>query len=76
MIWGNAAQTNLQPLKVLVNKAIRIMTFVPFGSIDLSPVYKKLKLLELQKYINWRLENLHTNRKITFYQLGLVIILK
>ena len=49
MIWGNVSQTVIAPLQVLVNKAIRIMTFAPFGSIDLSPVYKQLKLLELPK---------------------------
>ena len=47
IVWGNAAQSSLQPLEILVNKAIRIMAFIPNGNFDLSQVYKDLKLLEL-----------------------------
>ena len=49
LVWGNASQTVLDPLKVLVNKSIRIMAKLPFGNIDLNPVYKELKLLKLHK---------------------------
>ena len=34
LTWGNASQTSLKPLKVLINRAVRIMTFTPFGRID------------------------------------------
>ena len=44
MIWGNATQEVMKLLQVLVNKAIRILTFAPFGNIELSPVYKQLKI--------------------------------
>ena len=49
LIWGNAAPTVLSPLKTLTNRAIRIMTYAPFGNIDLDPVYQQLKLLEFPK---------------------------
>ena len=49
IVWGNAAEIILHPLKVLVNKAIRIMTFAPFGPIDLKPIYKELELLDLDQ---------------------------
>ena len=52
LIWGHAAQTVLSPLKTLTNRAIRIMTYAPFGNIDLDPVYQQLKLLELPKSVN------------------------
>ena len=47
IVWGNAAKATLEPLEILVNKAIRIMAFIPNGNFDLSQVYKDLKLLDL-----------------------------
>ena len=47
--WGNASETTLQPLKVLVNKAVRIITFAPYGPLDLDPIYRELDFLNLQK---------------------------
>ena len=49
LVWGNALQSKLEPLKVLVNKSIRIMAKLPFGSVELNPVFKELKLLKLHK---------------------------
>ena len=49
LVWGKGSQTVLDPLQVVINKAIRIMTFAPFGNIDLNSVYKELKLLKLRK---------------------------
>ena len=49
IVWGNASETTLQPLKVLMNKAIRIMTFAPYGPLDLDPIYRELELLNLQQ---------------------------
>ena len=40
LVWGHAAPSVLKPLEILANKAIRIMTFAPFGAVDLKPVYK------------------------------------
>ena len=34
-VWGNASANILKPLQTIVNKALRIMTFAPFGNIDL-----------------------------------------
>ena len=47
IVWGNAAKTVLKPLETLQNRIIRIMTFAPFGRVDLDPVYRDLKILGL-----------------------------
>ena len=39
----------MQPLKVLLNKAVRIITFAPYGPLDLDPIYRELDFLNLQK---------------------------
>ena len=49
MVWGSASKTVLKPLQTIINKAIRIITFAPFGNLDLNPAYKQLKLLTLEK---------------------------
>ena len=48
LVWGNASETTLEPLKVLVNKAVRIITFAPFGPLDLKPIYRELVFLDLR----------------------------
>ena len=47
IVWGNAAKSVLEPLVTLQNRIIRIMTFAPFGRVDLEPVYRDLKILGL-----------------------------
>ena len=49
LVWGNAPQTTLDPLRVLVNKSVRIIANLPFGSVELDPVFKELKFLKLHK---------------------------
>ena len=49
LIWGNASDTSMQPLKVLMNKVIRIMTFAPYGPLDLKPIYRELEFLNLHQ---------------------------
>ncbi len=49
LVWGNASESNLQPLNVLLNKAIRIMTFAPYGPLDLVPIYRELDFLNLRQ---------------------------
>ena len=49
LTWGNASQTSLKPLKVLINRAVRIMTFTPFGRIDLDPIYSFLMILDVEQ---------------------------
>ncbi len=49
LVWGNASETTLQPLEILVNKAIRIISFAPLGNINLSQIYQDLNLLTLSK---------------------------
>ena len=47
--WGSASANALKPLETLVNKSIRIMSFAPFGNIDLSRIYQDLNLLKLSQ---------------------------
>ena len=49
MVWGTASDVNLYPLKVLVNRAVRIITSAPFGRVDLEPIYSYLRVLDLEK---------------------------
>jgi len=48
-IWGNASKTTLQPLIAMINRAVRIMSFAPFGRIDLSSIYNEFQLLNLDQ---------------------------
>ena len=37
-VWGNASESTLNPLRVLNHRAAHIMTFAPFGRIDMGPL--------------------------------------
>ena len=39
----------MKPLVALQNRVLRIMTFAPFGRIDIDELYLKLRLLSLEK---------------------------
>ena len=49
IVWGNASETTLSPLKAVINRAIRIMTFAPFGPLNLDPLYDQLQILDLNQ---------------------------
>ena len=49
IVWGNCSKLTIQPLQVIQNRIIKIMTFAPFGRIDVDPVYLHLKILDLTK---------------------------
>ena len=51
IVWGNASDSALQPLKVLLNKVIRIMTFAPYGPLDLKLLYRELESLSLDQTV-------------------------
>ena len=42
--WGCASATTLQPLISLVNRVARIITFAPFGNIDVDSIFKYLDI--------------------------------
>ena len=46
-VRGNATPLTLTPLKVLNHRAARIMTFAPFGQIDLNPILRYLEILDV-----------------------------
>ena len=49
IVWGNTSKNILKPLVALQNRILRIMTFAPFGRIDIDNLYFKLRLLGLEK---------------------------
>ena len=49
VVWGGASASALKPLQTTINKAIRIITFAPYGNLDLTPAYQQLKLLTVEK---------------------------
>ena len=67
LIWGNASQATLQPLNVLLNKAVRIITFAPFGPLDLEPIYRDLELLNLNQTVLLERAKFMFKRKKIFY---------
>ena len=42
--WGFASTSTLQPLISLVNRVVRIITFAPFGNIDVNSIFKYLDI--------------------------------
>ena len=46
--WGNAHESSLTPLQTSLHRAARIMTFAPFGRIDLHPILSYLEILDLK----------------------------
>ena len=48
LTWGNAFDNNLNILRLSLNRAVRIMTFAPFGRVDLKPIFKELKILDVK----------------------------
>ena len=49
-VWGNAATTHLQPLNVLQNKIVRMLTFSPYRA-NTDSIYLELGILPLYKIV-------------------------
>ena len=47
--WGNASVLSMNPLQVLTNRALRIMSFAPFGPIDTDPIYHYFRILDVDQ---------------------------
>ena len=45
--WGNASEATLKPLQILMNRALRIITFAPFGRVNIKPIYRDFKVLNV-----------------------------
>ena len=52
--WGNASSESMKPLNTLINRAVRIMSFAPFGKLNTKPIFEHLKLLDIDQ--TFRLE--------------------
>ena len=53
MIWGHSSQSGLSSLHSAFHKVLRIMTFAPFGNIDLHPIFEFLNILNLDQMISF-----------------------
>ena len=51
--WGSATDTVLQRLISLVNRIVRIMTFAPFGNIDVDSIYKYLDIPKVENTVSF-----------------------
>ena len=47
--WGNASAETLQPLISLNNRSLRIMSFAPFGRVEIQPIFDYFKILNIDK---------------------------
>ena len=47
--WGNASAEVLQPLHSLINRAVKIMSFSPFGRVATQPIYKYFNILNIDQ---------------------------
>ena len=55
MIWGHSSSSGLSSLQTAIHKVLRIMTFAPFGNIDLHPIFEFLNVLNLDQMISFEL---------------------
>ena len=53
MIWGKSSPSALSSLYSAIHKVLRIMTFAPFGNIDLHPIFDFLNVLNLDQMISF-----------------------
>ena len=49
LVWGDACDSVLQPLKTMLNRIVRIICFAPFHANNVEQFYEHLKLLNLQQ---------------------------
>ena len=49
VVWGNAHNITLRPLCRTLDKIMRIISFSPFNSSNISSIYKKFAILQLDK---------------------------
>ena len=55
MIWGKSSPSALSSLYSANHRILRIMTFAPFGNIDLKPIFEYLNILNLDQMILFEL---------------------
>ena len=49
LVWGNASETILSPLKKMQNRIIRIISFSPYNCHNVHELYEDLQLLNLDQ---------------------------
>lgn len=49
LIWGDATESLLSPLRTLLNRIIRIITYAPFQSDNTKQFYDELEVLDLNQ---------------------------
>ena len=68
LTWGNASDTALNLLQVILNRAVRIITFAPFGRIDVSTIFKELGILDAKNTFSSKRANSYTRKNTTCFQ--------
>ena len=69
IIWGNSSSSALASLHTAINKVLRIMTFAPFGNIDLNPIFEFLNVLNLDQIFSFEFGKfLYIDSTKTYYQ--------
>ena len=58
LVWGNAANSVIDPLRKIQNRILRILSFAPYNCHNVSILYEDLQLLNL--------ENIHKMAKGKF----------
>ena len=49
LVWGNAAESILSPLKKMQDRIVRIISFAPFNCENVNILYEDLQLLNLEQ---------------------------
>ena len=49
LVWGNAAESLLDPLKKMQNRIVRILSFAPFNCQNVNVLYDDLQILSLDQ---------------------------
>ena len=65
--WGTASSSMLSPLHTALHKVLRIMTFAPYGNIDLGPIYDFLNVLNLDQIFSFEVGKFCINLITIFY---------
>ena len=49
LVWGDAAESVLKPLKVIQNRIVRIISFSTFNCHNVQAIYEDLQLMNLEQ---------------------------
>ena len=50
---GNTSAPILEPLVTLINRVVRIISFAPYGNLNMSPIFKHLNFLNVNQIFHF-----------------------